>query len=109
MVASSPSCSTLLVPNKDNDLEVLTSKPAREMYQRLSQIYAENEHELKVHFVEDMTITEALEVFKKFVPEEEIDQFVDKSISTILKMVFAGSVNQMSASMMLSRYLKFVK
>ena len=33
-VASEPSCSKLLVPNvlKNNDLEILTSKPAREMY-----------------------------------------------------------------------------
>ena len=59
---------------------------------------------------DDMSITEALHHFKKYFEDEaEIDLFVDKSICTILKMVFAGNVLQMSASMMLSRYLNFVK
>ena len=56
-----------------------------------------------------MTITEALSVFKNHTNDGEIDKFVDQSISTILKMVFAGNTSQMSATMMLSRYLKFIK
>jgi hypothetical protein len=40
--------------------------------------------------------------------KEQIDLLLDKNISSILKMVFAGNISELSAKYMLNRYLNYI-
>ena len=41
--------------------------------------------------------------------KEQIELLLDKNISSILKMVFAGNISELSAKYILNRYLNYIQ
>ena len=77
----------------------------------MNQIYQEHKQEIDKHFEFefDLTILEVFNIFSKYIDQAELHHFLDFNLATILKQVFVGNVDEISAAMILSGRLECIK